>query len=214
MRGLQELLASGKRLFEVDYTALKDFLAAANTQFEDGERLFYMYATRGIFYLTNNGYMTLIAIEMIDCPDPKKPDTTVRLLRLCNSFPWWLLDVGLSVLCVAGELACKGKHVCLAQIIARPVRLWFFIWLVASSRCAKAARVLCLCHDNSAQKVLRLSRTPADSSGPYVRKPVVLFHSLFLPWSACLACTIFRPCLWSLQSGTLYFSRRLKLISA
>lgn len=76
--GLQELFASGERLFEVDYTALKGFLAAANTQYENGKRLFYMYATRGIFYLTNNGYMTLIAIEMIDCPDPAKPDETVR----------------------------------------------------------------------------------------------------------------------------------------
>ena len=76
---LQDLFSTGKRLFEVDYTALKGFLADANTQIEDGERLFYMYATRGIFYLTNNGYMTLIAIEMIDCPDAKKPDSLVCL---------------------------------------------------------------------------------------------------------------------------------------
>ncbi|KAK9825309.1 hypothetical protein WJX74_007835 [Apatococcus lobatus] len=79
---LQDLLESGKRLFQVDYTALKAFLADANTQFEDGERLFYMYATRGIFYLTNNGYMTLIAIEMIDCPDANKPDSTVSKVVL------------------------------------------------------------------------------------------------------------------------------------
>ncbi len=76
--GLQELLSTGKRLFEVDYTALRGFLAAANTQMENGERMFYMYATRGIFYLTDNGYMTMVAIEMFDCPDPNKPNDTVR----------------------------------------------------------------------------------------------------------------------------------------
>ena len=44
----------------------------------DGKQAFYMYATRGIFYQTDAGYMTIISIEMI-APSDDAPGQYVRL---------------------------------------------------------------------------------------------------------------------------------------
>ena len=75
----QELLEEGRRLFQVDYTALAPFVPKANAQKDNaGNRLFFMYATRAVFYLSNQGLLKPIAIELIDVPDAEKAEKLVR----------------------------------------------------------------------------------------------------------------------------------------
>lgn len=76
---VQELLEGGRRLFQVDYTALARFVPQINAQEDkEGNRLFFMYATRAVFYMSNNGLLKPIAIELIDVPHAKKPNDLVR----------------------------------------------------------------------------------------------------------------------------------------
>ncbi|KAK9819525.1 hypothetical protein WJX74_005150 [Apatococcus lobatus] len=92
---VQELLAGGERLFQVDYSVLSQFLPEINSQKgEDGKPLVFMYATRAVFYLNDEGLLKPIALELIDVPDASmKKEPTVytpsgdtHLWRLAKTF--------------------------------------------------------------------------------------------------------------------------------
>ena len=57
---------------------MSSFLCQVNQQKDkDGNPRIHMYASRAVFYLSSQGHLRPVAIELIDAPDSSNPEALV-----------------------------------------------------------------------------------------------------------------------------------------